>query len=54
MVCLVVLSPRDEVELITPPARQLLASMRPDRPTYADDAMAAPVLALAAFVRGAP
>src|SRR3954470_13007097 len=54
MVCLVVLSPRDEVELITPPARELLASMRPDRPVYADDAMATPVLALAAFVRGVP
>jgi DNA-binding CsgD family transcriptional regulator len=51
---LVVLGPRDEVELITPPARELLASMRPDRPAYADDAMATPVLALASFVRGAP
>jgi DNA-binding CsgD family transcriptional regulator len=51
---LVVLGPRDEVELITPPARQLLASMRPDRPAYGDDAMATPVLALASFVRGAP
>jgi DNA-binding CsgD family transcriptional regulator len=28
--------------------------MRPDRPVYADDAMATPVLALASFVRGAP
>jgi DNA-binding CsgD family transcriptional regulator len=51
---LVVLGPRNEVELITPPARELLASMRADRPAYADDAMATPVLALAAFVRGAP
>jgi DNA-binding CsgD family transcriptional regulator len=51
---LVVLGPGDEVELITPPARDLLASMRPDGPTYADDAMATPVLALASFVRAAP
>jgi DNA-binding CsgD family transcriptional regulator len=51
---LVVLGPQDEVELITPPARELLASLRPDRPAYADDAIAAPVLALASFVRGAP
>ena len=42
------------VRLITPPARGLLASMRPDRPAYADDAMPTPVLALASFVRGAP
>src|SRR5438046_1572425 len=42
------------VELITPPARELLASMRPDGPAYADDAIAASVLALASFVRGAP
>jgi DNA-binding CsgD family transcriptional regulator len=51
---LVVLGPRDEVELITPPARELLTSMRPGRPTYSDDAMPAPVLALASYVRGAP
>jgi DNA-binding CsgD family transcriptional regulator len=51
---LVVLGPRDEVELITPPARELLASLRPDGPAYADDAMATPVLALASFVRSAP
>ncbi len=51
---LVVLGPQDEVELITPPARELLASLRPERATYADDAMATPVLALASFVRGAP
>jgi hypothetical protein len=51
---LVVLGPRDEVELITPPARELLASMRSDGPAYADDAVATPVLALASFVRGAP
>ena len=51
---LVVLGPQDEVELITPPARELLASLRPERAAYADDAMATPVLALASFVRGAP
>jgi hypothetical protein len=51
---LVVLGPQDEVELITPPARELLASLRPDRPAYADDAMATPVPALASFVRGSP
>jgi DNA-binding CsgD family transcriptional regulator len=51
---LVVLGPGDEVELITPPARALLETMRSDRPAYADDAMATPVLALASFVRGAP
>jgi DNA-binding CsgD family transcriptional regulator len=49
---LVVLGPRDEIELITPPARELLASMRPDRPHYTDDAVATPLLALASFVRG--
>jgi DNA-binding CsgD family transcriptional regulator len=51
---LVVLGPKDEVELITPPARELLASLRPERAAYADDAMATPVLALASFVRSAP
>jgi len=50
---LVVLGPQDEVELITPPARELLAALRADRPAYADDAVATPVLALASFVRGA-
>jgi DNA-binding CsgD family transcriptional regulator len=51
---LVVLGPGDEVELITPPARELLAAMRPDTTEHAGDAMATPVLALASFVRGAP
>ena len=51
---LVVLGPRDEIELITPPARELLQSMRADRPTYSDDEVATPVLALASFIRGAP
>ena len=48
---LVVLGPRDEVELITPPARALLDSLRPERPGYADNAMPTPVLALASFAR---
>ena len=51
---LVVLGPGDEVELITPPAPELLASMRSDGPAFTDDAMPSPVLALASFVRGAP
>ena len=51
---LVVLGPQDEVELITPPARELLASMLPDQPAYAENAVASPVLALASFVRRAP
>ena len=51
---LVVLGPGDEVELITPPARELLASMCSDGPAFTDDAMPSPVLALASFVRGAP
>lgn len=50
---LVVLGPADEVELITPPARELLDSLRADRPVYTEDAMATPVLALASFVRRA-
>jgi DNA-binding CsgD family transcriptional regulator len=49
---LVVLGPRDELELITPPARALLASMRADTPAYDEDAIATPVLALASYVRG--
>jgi DNA-binding CsgD family transcriptional regulator len=51
---LVVLGPRDEIELITPPARELLASIRPDGPGYTDDTVAVPVLALASFVRSVP
>jgi len=51
---LVVLGPGDEIELITPPARELLASMRADGPVYGDDdANVTPVLALAGFVRAA-
>jgi len=51
---LVVLGPRGEIELITPPARELLASIRSDRSSYSDHEVATPVLALASFVRGAP
>ena len=50
---LVVLGPRDEIELITPPARELLAALRAGGPAYAGDAVPTPVLALASFVRGA-
>ncbi len=51
---LVILGPSDELELITPPARELLASIRADAPAYSEDAMATPVLALASFLRSAP
>ena len=51
---LVVLGPRDEIELITPPARELLASIRPDGAGHTDETVATPVLALAAFVRATP
>ena len=49
---LVVLGPRDEIELMSPPARELLASIRSDRAAYPDDAVGPAVLALAAFIRG--
>ena len=51
---LVVLGPRDEIELITPPARELLASIRSEGPAYGDDSVATSVLALASFLRGMP
>ena len=51
---LVVLGPRDEIEHITPPARELLASIRSEGPAYTDDAVGTPVLALASFIRGTP
>ena len=51
---LVVLGPGDEVEMITPPARELLASIASSDVRYADDDMPAAVLSLAAFVRGSP
>jgi DNA-binding CsgD family transcriptional regulator len=50
---LVVLGPGDEVELITPPARELLASIAPSYISYADEDMPAAVLSLAGFVRSA-
>src|SRR5947209_4620832 len=51
---MVVLGPHDEVEVITPPARELLASLRPMESGYTDETIATPVLALASFVRSAP
>ncbi len=51
---LVVLGPSDEIELITPPAHALLASIRSDTPSHQHEALATPVIALAAFVRSTP
>lgn len=51
---LVVLGPADEVELITPPARELLALIAARDVPYADDQMPAGVLSLAGFIRSAP
>jgi DNA-binding CsgD family transcriptional regulator len=51
---LIVLGPNDEIELVTPPARELLEAIRPEDAGHTDDTVAAPVLALAAFVRSAP
>ncbi|MHB8233752.1 MAG: helix-turn-helix transcriptional regulator [Solirubrobacteraceae bacterium] len=51
---LVVLGPSNEIELITPPARELLASIRPEDAGHTDESVATPVLALAAFVRNTP
>ena len=51
---MVVLGLHDEVELITPPARTLLASLHPGESGYTDETIATPVLALASFVRSAP
>jgi DNA-binding CsgD family transcriptional regulator len=50
---MVVLGAHDEVELITPPARELLASLQPIESGYSDETIATPVLALALFVRSA-
>jgi len=50
---MVVLGPHDDVELITPPARELLASLQPGE-GYTGETIATPVLALASFVRTAP
>jgi hypothetical protein len=52
--CLVVLGPGDEVEMITPPARELLASIAASDIPDTDDDMPAAVLSLAGFVRRAP
>jgi len=51
---LVVLGPDDEVELITPPARELLASIAARNIPYREDDMPAGVLSLAGFVRRSP
>src|SRR4051795_5894541 len=51
---MVVLGPHDKVELITPPARELLGSLHPGESGYTDETIATPVLALASFVRNAP
>lgn len=51
---LIVLGPGDDVELITPPARELLAAIRTDAATYAEGELPASVLSLASFVRAAP
>jgi DNA-binding CsgD family transcriptional regulator len=48
---MIVLGPHDEVELITPPARELLASLHPMDSGYTDETIATPVLALASFIR---
>jgi DNA-binding CsgD family transcriptional regulator len=47
---LVVLGPADEVELMTPPARELLAALH----SLSDDSMPTAVLSLAAFARSRP
>jgi DNA-binding CsgD family transcriptional regulator len=51
---LVVLGPGDDVELMTPPALELLEAISAGGQTYAEDAVPASLLALAAFVRDAP
>jgi DNA-binding CsgD family transcriptional regulator len=51
---LVVLGPRNEVELITPPARQLLAAMRSGAQSANDHTPPSSLLALAAFMRSGP
>ena len=48
---MIVLDAGNEIELVTPPARELLAAMRPAAGAYSDLAPPAAVLALAAFVR---
>lgn len=51
---LVVLGPHDDVELITPPARELLAAMRSTAQREGDETPPGALLALAAFTRSAP
>jgi DNA-binding CsgD family transcriptional regulator len=51
---LVVLGEMNEVELITPPARELMVAMRSGGEAGADETPPSAVLALAAFTRGAP
>jgi DNA-binding CsgD family transcriptional regulator len=51
---LVVLGPRDDVELITPSARELLAAMRGPAQPDDDETPPGPLLALAAFIRSGP
>jgi DNA-binding CsgD family transcriptional regulator len=48
---MIVLDARNQVDLVTPPARELLAAMRPEAGVYSDLAPPAAVLALAAFAR---
>jgi DNA-binding CsgD family transcriptional regulator len=50
---LVVLAANNDVELVTPPAYELLDAMRADAASYEPGAPPTAVLALAAFVRGA-
>ena len=48
---MILLNADNEVELVTPPARELLAAMRPQAGVYPDLAPPAAVLGLAAFAR---
>ena len=48
---LIVLGPTNDVELITPPARELLVAISDRAATYAENDMPASVLSLASFVR---
>ncbi|MFZ0041366.1 MAG: helix-turn-helix transcriptional regulator [Solirubrobacteraceae bacterium] len=49
---LVVLGPTNDIELITPPARELLAAMRSPVLADSDESPPSPLLGLAAFARG--
>jgi DNA-binding CsgD family transcriptional regulator len=51
---LIVLGPGDEVELITPPARELLGAISTGAADYADGELPATVHSLASFFRAAP